>query len=165
MIPDHTNNGTLPPEHIAQREAGRQQRQSDARLIATPIPPLEKSLGDFKHYSLIGAVGLILLLIVALFTYVPRVGAAERPMPRAAVTMPDAKRPDPAKVTIVSVRSLDEGLYALEMASGDRYLVSPSTRATPAPKPGPARKGSNLVLFQGKHRYTIAAIIYYEDQP
>lgn len=76
-----------------------------------------------------------------------------------------AKRPDPTQIRIVSVVTHSEGLYILTTARGDTIMVSPAATTTPAPVIGAARKPSNLSLYQGKYRYTIAAIVYAEDQP
>jgi hypothetical protein len=163
MVPH--NNGTLPPSHIALREANRRQRKADLHLLSTPPRPLEAGLRPFIHWAIFWSI-----ILVALFLYLlwgsPRVaGAAARTAPAPqAWSQVEAKRPDPSLIRIVGVRALDEGMYAVELANGDKLLVSPQTTKTPAPKVGPARKPHNLLLIQGTARFTIGAIIYYEDQ-
>lgn len=163
MVPH--NNGTLPDSHIALREANRRQRKADLHLLSTPPRPLEDGLRPFVHWS-IGACLLILALFLYLLWGSPRVaGAAARTAPAPqAWSQVEAKRPDPSLIRIVSVRALDEGMYAVELANGDKLLVSPQTTKTPAPKVGSARKPHNLLLIQGTARFTIGAIVYYEDQ-
>lgn len=169
MVP-HANNGRtqddmLPPAHLQQREAHRQQRKSDLNLLSTPLQPLHADLRLFRHWPVIAAFGLVAIFIIVLFWDVPGAGAAPRgEAPASARSQVEAKHPDPRIVRIVSVRTLDEGMYAVELANGDQLLVSPQTTKTPAPKVGAARKPHNLLLIQGTAKYTIGAIIYHEDQ-
>lgn len=140
MIP-HEHNGTLPEAHIAQREAGRLQRQADAKLIATPIPPIDQSLSAFRHWPLVAAVGLLALLIIVLF--MPgSVGAAER-------------RPVAEQVELTTVKA-SVGYYAVALADGRIAMVLPFTTKAPALTTGPATfYPATMELKSGKATYRV----------
>lgn len=141
MIHDPSNNGTLPESHVALREAGRQQRQADARLIATPIPPLEAGLSAFRHWPLITAVGLVALLIIVLL-WPGSVGAAEwRPVAEA--------------VELTTVKA-SVGYYAVALADGRIAMVLPFSTKAPALQPGPATfYPATMELKSGKATYRV----------
>jgi hypothetical protein len=106
-----------------------------------------------KHRWLIVKVALSLFLIALVMAiFADPAGAAKRPG-------------DGPAVTIAAVEAHSEGLYVITLANGDRLMVSPATTKTPAPEVGPARKPSNLSLYQGGRRYVIRAIVYREEQP
>lgn len=56
---------TMPARLREQREAGRRQRQNDARLCATPIAPMWAGLRILRWYAVVGVVALLALAIVA----------------------------------------------------------------------------------------------------
>jgi hypothetical protein len=106
-----------------------------------------------KHRWLIVKVALslfIIALVMAIFA--DPAGAAKRPG-------------DGPAVTIAAVSAHSEGLYIVTLANGDRLMVSPATTKTPAPEVGRATKPDNLRLVQGRNKYAIRAIVFWEEQP
>lgn len=136
MIADPNNNGTLPPEHIAQREAGRLQRLADVRLLSTPIPPITNAAQPFRYMPLVAAIGLLVVFFLVLFGVVPGAGAAER------------------RVSVVIERVTgDAGFVVVRLDSGAILVLTPPRRA-PQLQTGAAMLDSGAI-WQDGWRYAI----------
>lgn len=134
-IPDHNNNGTANP---IVREWNDTRASRRATLPTPTYTPSATSY--FRHWSIVAAVGLIVILFLVLFGVVPGVGAAERPKAEAV---------EIAKVTG------DAGWYVVKLSDGRIFQVIPPrsrARVTPAPQVGAATLTSTT-LIQGGYSY------------
>lgn len=144
MLP-HQNNGTLPEAHTELRDARRRQRNRDLTESTRPLPPITDVTQPFRHMPLIAAIGLLMLLALVLFRYVPGVGAAERPVAQA--------------VEIVTVDS-DLGRYHATLADGRIVVVT----APAATKTRPSRvltTGAATLTNSAKQRTLVQGGVSY----
>lgn len=128
------NNGT--PQHPIVREWN----DSRAARRATPPTPTytPSATSYFRHWSIVAAVGVLVILFLVLFGVVPGAGAAER-------------RPVAEQVELTRVTG-DAGWYVVKLSDGRVLQVIPPrsrTRTTPAPQAGAATLTRTTLIQDG----------------